>query len=376
MNNRGDLIQCLAPKVQTIFIMLGTGCNFRCRYCLQSGDAAAVRNLPGKINEGIYDFIEGILDSRDGALELRFYGGEPLVHWDNLQRITERFAANGRINFSVITNGSLVTPERAAFLDGHEFNVTVSWDGSASVGTRGHDVFEDAEIRETLLSLERLGVSGVLSAGTSPMHLMDDFQAIDNEYRAIHDYHLRINMDELFDTGLPERGLINADYDRIRSEMAAMADSYFNNLTAPVSEDAFNGKLYCRHILVDNIVNSAKQFVERVRDGIRPRQHFSPCGNGISTLNMDVAGNLYHCHNQFDPIGDTTSGFICYLDRLLDHEQAYTECLDACRDCMAYPVCQGGCRLVGKEARSNSYCAMKRAVYVPVLERFIAFGRA
>ncbi len=364
-----------AYEAHTIFIMLGTGCNFRCRYCLQGGDTAAVRNLPGEINGNIYDFIEHILDSRDGGLELRFFGGEPLLYWDNLQRITERFAANGRIAFSCITNGSLITPERAAFLDGHEFSVTVSWDGGASAVTRGRDVFAEAEVRETLLSLKRLGLSGVLSARTSPLRLMDDFQALDNEYRAIHNYHLHINMDELFDTGLPDRGLIDADYGRIRDEMSIMADSYFRNVSEPAPEDVFNGELYCRHMIVDGIVNSARDFVRGIRDGVPPLRHFSGCGNGRSTLNMDVAGNLYHCHNQFEPIGDMTTGFIRYLDRLLDHERAWEDCLDECRDCAVYPVCRGGCRLVGKEARRNSYCAMKKAVYMPVLERFIAFGR-
>lgn len=365
----------LARVTRTIFIMLGTGCNFRCRYCLQGGDNAAVRGLPGDVNGDIYDFIEHILDAQDEGLELRFFGGEPLLYWDNLQRITERFAANGRIGFSCITNGSLITPERAAFLDGHEFSVTVSWDGGASAATRGRDVFAEPELRETLFSLKRLGLSGVLSARTSPLRLMDDFQALDNEYRALHNYHLHINMDELFDTGLPDRELIDADYGRIRDDMAAMADSYFRNIAVPAPEDVFNGELYCRHMIVDGIVNGARRFVRETRGGIPPLRHFSGCGNGLETLNMDVAGSLYHCHNHFEPIGDITTGFHRYLDRLLDHDRTWDHYLAGCRDCAAYPVCRGGCPLVGSEARRASYCAMKRAVYMPVLERLIAFGR-
>ena len=365
----------LERNINTIFIMLGTGCNFNCRYCMQGTDLSSAKQLPITINEEIYSFIDDILDHQQNGLNLHFFGGEPFVYWDNIKKITEHFENNDKINFSCITNGSLITQEMADFMNVHDFIVTVSWDGRSTLFTRGKDVFSDKKQKDILFSLSRLGLSGVLTSSITPMQLMDDFQTLDNEYRNIWDYHLHINMDELFDMGIKDKKLTQANYLDIREDMKVMTESYLRNAENPVTDDVFNSMLYCRHNLIHDMVMTVRDFVTKENKIQQYPNHFSSCGNGISVLNIDVAGNLYSCHNQFDKIGDIHTPYFVYLNRLLNLDRTFDFYRDECSKCKVYPICRGGCKLIDIETRHETYCEMKKAVFEPVIDSLVQFGR-
>lgn len=365
----------LERNINTIFIMLGTGCNFHCNYCMQNGDS--IKKLPTVINEEIYDFIKSILEQQENGINLHFFGGEPFLYWDNMRKITEYFEDNEKINFSCITNGSLITQEMADFMNIHNFSVTVSWDGASTLLTRGYDVFSNSKQKDILYSLSKLGLSGVLTSVTTPMKLMDDFQFLDNEYRNIWNYHLHINMDELFDIGIENKELIELDYNSIRSDMKTMAESYLRNVENPTDPDIFNGMLYCRHAIIHDIVMTVRDFIKNnKKDNINNFcNHFSSCGNGLNVLNMDVAGNLYSCHNKFESIGNIHTPYFNYLNRLLDLDSTYDFYREECSMCSVYPACRGGCKLIDKNMRDKSYCELKRSVFEPVINALVQFGR-
>ncbi len=65
-----------------------------------------------------------------------FYGGEPLLAFDKLEYAVSLFEEEGkgtgrRINFSLSTNGSLITDEILRFFNRHGFSVILSFDGLA-----------------------------------------------------------------------------------------------------------------------------------------------------------------------------------------------------------------------------------------------------
>ncbi len=67
-----------------------------------------------------------------------FYGGEPLLNKPVLQELIEKICelkASKRLpeklQTSIVTNGSLITPELAEFFKSHEIGVGISLDGDA-----------------------------------------------------------------------------------------------------------------------------------------------------------------------------------------------------------------------------------------------------
>ena len=62
------------PGIGTFIILPTTGCNARCVYCYQQG--IEVRNMTREIADRVVEFICAV--KRDGAIELQWFGGEPL----------------------------------------------------------------------------------------------------------------------------------------------------------------------------------------------------------------------------------------------------------------------------------------------------------
>ena len=109
-------------------------CNLRCKYCSHftgAGDVGA--DLEG---DEWLRFFEEL--SRYAVLYVTLQGGEPFCRKD-LARIIKGIVAN-RMRFDILTNGTLITDDMAAFLasTGRCDNVQVSIDGSMPIT---HDVF-------------------------------------------------------------------------------------------------------------------------------------------------------------------------------------------------------------------------------------------
>lgn|GEM_PF-2943780 len=122
-------------KVKTLTFAITDDCNLQCCFCVQKRGKQylsrktvrlALENLRGRLQD----------------LEIvSFYGGEPLLGFDRIRQVV--FACRERwpgknIAYSVTTNGTLLTPDRIAFLDRHRFAVTLSLDGNRGVEETGY----------------------------------------------------------------------------------------------------------------------------------------------------------------------------------------------------------------------------------------------
>ena len=112
------------------YIILPTsGCNARCIYCFEENRKPVT--MTQKITE---QTIRYILDTHaDGEVEIEWFGGEPLLCPDIIDRISEGLRDAG-IDYrsSMITNGSLITPEIIRKMTGlwNLTEIQVSMDGA------------------------------------------------------------------------------------------------------------------------------------------------------------------------------------------------------------------------------------------------------
>ena len=84
-------------RPERIYISLGNGCNLRCKYCYHNDDDQSFIDYP--INDDIIDWVketcrryEFEYDPEDGRtqIEIKFFGGEPLMYWDKIVYLTEK----------------------------------------------------------------------------------------------------------------------------------------------------------------------------------------------------------------------------------------------------------------------------------------------
>ncbi len=338
----------LKRTIRSVYLMPGFSCNLSCRYCLQGQHAEGER---GETNPGIYCFLAELARGNP-RLRVVFYGGEPLVYFSAMRETAEYLPD---LNYSVITNGRLLDAETVEWLNSRRVSAAVSWDGRASIHTRGYDVM--AANRENVLRLDRLCLTGVVSAAAYPRGLLADFQTVADEYEQIHGHPPSVNLDTIMDTGFWDKSLLDMDYSRVRSEVRGLTLEYLDAL-----ERGRDGGVAGAYI--GSIVHTAERFYASAD---AQRLCTVSCGNGLTTLNLDLQGNLYPCHNSAAPAGNIRSDFFDYLGRILETDGT-RERRAECANCPALPICRGGCKLVSDSARNAGYCDLKRAVYGTVIE--------
>lgn len=94
-------------------------CNLRCEYCYES--LHPNRYIDERESEAIISFVAGRLQEGARSLDVTWFGGEPLLHFDGVMRMSRAFLNLATFNgvpysATMVTNGTLLTPERAAQL--------------------------------------------------------------------------------------------------------------------------------------------------------------------------------------------------------------------------------------------------------------------
>ena len=351
-------------KVSTIFILLGHECNMNCRYCLQHGIAEQVKK---EINPRIYNFIKDVAEDRQ--ITLQFFGGEPLIFWPNIIEITEKITEmNLNIKWNLMTNGKAINQEIVDWANKYNVWFCVSWDGPNVLETRGYNAFADDDKKKLLLSIKNLGISAVLSSKAYPLEITEAFQKIADEYNTIHGYMPYLNVDDIFDTGITPKDLLDIDVTRLSKEIEEIVGTFIEvkKLGGPIPN-----KDYARFRYIEKMYNSIMPYYtnEQAKENVINRD-ICCCGNGYTTYNLGIDGTLYHCHNCTIPCGNIDNAPQTILKNVMSFDKT-KENMIACRECIALPYCHGGCKIVPKNIREESYCPLRREIAASLLNSIL-----
>lgn len=103
------------PDVLELILLASEDCNFRCHYCYEDFARGTMRP---EVREGLKRLVHKRLDEGLRALNIGWFGGEPLYGWDAVAELAPYFQklAKERSIFyksNMTTNGYLLTPEIA-----------------------------------------------------------------------------------------------------------------------------------------------------------------------------------------------------------------------------------------------------------------------
>ena len=144
-------------------------CNFHCTYCPQTKEK---QTLPLNLIETAVDFFYPFL-KRDKKIHVGFYGGEPLLAFEQIQHavlllLGKNQTGHKEIEFSLTTNGSLLTDKMLEFFNRNRFSLTLSFDGLAQEMGREKGSFE-----KTLRAMKRIrehpGINFEINSVFSPL---------------------------------------------------------------------------------------------------------------------------------------------------------------------------------------------------------------
>ena len=128
--------------IRALALTVSQTCNLACGYCYAAGGSFGGADTRMKWDVA-RRAIDQLLDSAlpGSGAKIAFMGGEPMVARDLIRRAVEYANMRGAaraipVGYSLTTNGTLLTPEDAAFFAAHNFAITVSLDGGRAVNDR------------------------------------------------------------------------------------------------------------------------------------------------------------------------------------------------------------------------------------------------
>ena len=140
--------------VSAVHLHLTNRCNLECIYCFRESTPRLAVHYTA---DHFIDALRRMAPRATRGLTVTFTGGEPLL-FPGFESVVEASSELGYTNV-LLTNGTLITPERAAFIADHFQDVTISLDGpneSIHAATRGAGNFKGV-----IRGIHRLHEAGV-----------------------------------------------------------------------------------------------------------------------------------------------------------------------------------------------------------------------
>ena len=315
-------------------------CNLRCKYCSHFTSAGDVKqDLPTK--EWL-DFFQEL--NRCGIMTVCLQGGEPFYRKD-LPELIEGIVRN-RMRFNILSNGTLISDEAAAFLastnrcDG----VQISIDGS---NDQAHDVFRgNGSFSKALKGIEFLRKHTVPVSVRVTLHKKN-----------IHDLE-KIARLLLEDLGLPEFTTNAASYmglcrENVKEVQLTASERTRTMEKLLVLNRKYNGRLSATAGPLAEATNwmMIEQACREGKESLPGGGYLTGCSGPMSSLAVRADGVIVPCaqlsHIEIGRVGKNDLKEIWQhhpeLKRLRDRHNIPLSDFDFCKDCDYISYCTGNC---------------------------------
>lgn len=133
-------------EIDIMYLIVSSMCNFGCKYCFVKSQTTEFELMDATTAEvAINKFAKYLKETGKQSGEVIFYGGEPLINFEVIRRVVNKIKEDDlKIKCSIVTNGSLIDKEKAAFFAEHEIDVGISLDGFKEVNDKNR-VYRSSE---------------------------------------------------------------------------------------------------------------------------------------------------------------------------------------------------------------------------------------
>lgn len=335
------------PDFNHLVLMLAGGCNMGCSYCFEK-DVPIYQNPNLLTREQADRTLDWFFKHQQGkSAHVQLYGGEALLNWPVLKHVVERMEAWAEQNEIaltkyLITNGTLLNPDRITFLKEHAVTIQVSVDGDEETHNKFR-VFKSGKptmdrIRPNIAELAR--------------------QQANFNLRAVLTRQNR-------DPNAVIEGLRSLGAERVSFEVVATdnGEAQFTDDDWKVFNENYSEFVDSPYTIWSELPDEMQSMIIRICE----RQHvFYGCGAGISEVTVSPDGSIYECQRiyrqPYSRISEDKSP--TSLDSKL---LTMVDDRPICRDCWARYLCGGGCMHQshvghGKDDPLPEYCVMERSL--------------
>lgn len=344
-------------QVQLLKIQMGLSCNYSCDYCSQK----FVERAPETSKKDIDAFMEMLdnleFDEQKG-LKVEFWGGEPFVYWKTFKPLAEAIVDkfqhwNSLPQFSVITNGSILTDEICDWLMKYNFSVSISHDGPGQ-SVRGPDPFDDPEKKKVILGFYRMMTRLKKGISFNPM-----MNSKNKSRKEIYEWFVNMTGDK--NVKLGEGGIVDAyDEEGITNSLQTLKEHFeyrqiaFSDIFTTNGEIGFIGQL-----------QKIDGFIQAVLSHSNSKYLGQKCGmDDEHVLAVDMRGNVLTCQNvsslEVSKNGEShLGGNLKDFDNIEIKTSTHWSNRKECGGCPVLHLCKGACMFLDKKfwdiSCANSY---------------------
>lgn len=340
----------LNENIAQIELQVTQQCNFRCAYCTYCAsdfefqrDHSAKRMSVETALSAVDFFAKRCSNQEDPTIG--FYGGEPLLEFPLIKRVTEYAEEKlygKNLKFTVTTNASLLTPEIARFMEEHDFILTISLDGTPETHDRSRRFASNGKgsfevIQRNLESLKQ-----------QCPHLEYSFNTVVDPRYPCDSLHELFSEDEFFGGARIRSTLIDDQFSIekvVPGEAFLKQDSRHMFKTYLTFQGVYERKR-ASHVACQDLSAMFQRFKIDMKPSVSLPEVVAPSGPcipGQMRLFVSADGILYPCErvSESSPamkIGNLREGFdMRKVDRLLNIAQDTAE---ECKDCWAFRHCK------------------------------------
>jgi uncharacterized protein len=363
VENRNEYISFSVDKplkkskdVSILKIQLGLSCNYSCDYCSQRFVERPKETTKKDIDAFITKLRHLNFDERRG-LKIEMWGGEPFVYWKTMkplvEALKEEFADwKEKPQFSVITNGSILTEEICDWLIDNNFYVAISHDGPGQ-SVRGPDPFDDPETKRLALNLyNRLRPIGRMSFNSM-------MNSKNSSRKEVFDWFVNFTGDP--DVALGEGALVDAyDEGGLANSLVTKQD-HFNFRRKAFSDIFSTGGAIGFHGIVSKIDHCTRSILSHSEAKYLGQK----CGmDDERVIAVDLRGDVITCQNvsavDINSNGQPhVGGNITDIENVKITTSTHWSNRPHCSSCPVLSVCGGSCMFVsGKywdQSCANAY---------------------
>lgn len=380
----------LERKVQKITLQVTQGCNLRCTYCIYSETTNEKQRVHSSkrmsfdtAKQAVNFLLNHSIDCE--KVNIGFYGGEPLLEFDLIKKIVlyaESVFIGKDLDFSLTSNGTLLTDEIIEFFIDHNVNLMISIDGPKEIHDNSRVFAKDGSgTFDTILHnledihekypnyIEKISINTVINP-------QNDYSCIDSlfiNYNLFKDMNLSSSI--IDDTYTSEKLSLSSNFIENSNYQTFLAFlSKFNRIEKKYISPMAQQEVDRLDSKIDNMYHNKSLPLKSAPSG--------PCIPGQLRLFINVDGNFYPCERVSETsnlmqIGNLIDGFNYDKAGSLLNIGSLTP--NECRNCWAFQHCS----LCGRHADDDnilsrelklSYCNSVRNALKNDLECIILFN--
>ncbi len=352
----------LMKTPRSVDISITNRCNLRCTYCSHFTGAGDVgQDLPTEV---WLEFFEEL--NRCAVMNVTISGGEPFCRKD-LPALVEGIVRN-RMRFNILSNGTLITDEMAAFLasTGRCDGVQVSIDGSVPTthdACRGEGNFLKA--MQGIKSLQKHNVPVSVRVTIHKQNVWD----LENVSKLLLE---EVGLSSFSTNAASYMGLcrkntdqvqLNVDERSLAMDTLLKLDRKYNGRISASAGPLAEGKDWLE----------MEKACQQESETIPGRGHLSGCNGPMNTLAVRADGVMVPCSQMSQlQLGRINSNDLREvwqehpeLKRLRERHKISLHEFEFCQECDYIPYCTGNCpalayTIVGKEDHPSPDACLKR----------------